>query len=172
MQIKHWAKNAAIPLALLELTGCVTQGTGPQTVVGVAPKAPANAPAGTCWSTTATPATVQTITRQVVVRPATYDLEGNQVSTTQYKTETRQEIIEDRQETFFETPCDDVLTPAFIASLQRALTARGFYAGIQTGVFDPPTRAAIRAFQQPDGIDSGVLSLAAARKLGLVAVAG
>lgn len=168
MQIKH----VAITLALLGLAGCTPQGAGLRTVVGVAPKAPANAAPGTCWSTTATPATIQTITRQVVVRPATYDLEGNQVSTTQYKTETRQEIIEDRRETFFETPCDDVLTPAFIASLQRALMARGLYAGIQTGVLDPPTRAAIRAFQKPDGIDSGVLSLAAARKLGLVAVAG
>ena len=165
-------KLCSMILALVAMAGCTPQGAETGTVIGVAPSAPANAPPGTCWSTTATPATIQTTTRQVLVQPATYDLDGNQVSTAQYKTETRQDIIEDRRETFFETPCDDVLTPAFIASLQRALMARGLYTGVQTGVLDPPTRAAIRAFQKPDGIDSGVLSLAAARKLGLVAVAG
>lgn len=168
MNVTQWF----VTLTLLALAGCDVPGTGLGTVTGLAPKAPPGAPEGTCWSTTATPATIQTVTRQVLVRPATYDLDGNQVSTAQYRTETRQEIIEDRQETFFETPCDDILTPMFIASLQRALTARGLYAGSVTGVFDPPTRDAIRAFQKPDGIDSGILSLAAARKLGLVSVAG
>lgn len=155
---------------LVVTTLCACDPVVPRALVGA--NAPPGAPAGTCWATTATPATIQTITRQVLVRPATYDLDGNQVSTAQYKTETRQEIVEDRRETWFETPCPDVLTPEFIATLQRALTARGVYAGAITGRIDQPTRNAIRAFQKPDGVDSGELSLAAARKLGLVAVAG
>lgn len=32
------------------------------------------------------------------------------------------------------------------------------------------TRAAVRRYQKPQGLDSGILSLAAARKLGLVAL--
>jgi peptidoglycan hydrolase-like protein with peptidoglycan-binding domain len=35
---------------------------------------------------------------------------------------------------------------------------------------DNRTRAAVRRFQKPQGLDSGILSLAAARKLGLVAI--
>jgi peptidoglycan hydrolase-like protein with peptidoglycan-binding domain len=35
---------------------------------------------------------------------------------------------------------------------------------------DARTRAAVRAYQKPEGLDSGILSLAAARRLGLVAV--
>lgn len=69
-----------------------------------------------------------------------------------------------------ETPCDTNLTPDFQASLQRALQARGLYAGPITGQMDAGTEAAIRAFQAPLGLDSPILSLAAAERLGLVAV--
>lgn len=71
---------------------------------------------------------------------------------------------------WFETPCAADLDPDFAASLQRALKARGLYSGAITGRMDEATRAAIRRYQQPHGLDSGTLSLAAARRLGLVAV--
>ncbi len=88
-----------------------------------------------------------------------------------YKLETRQAIVKERRELWFETPCEDQLTPDFLASLQRALKARGHYHGGITGQMDSRTRRAIRHYQAPQGLDSGILSLAAARKLGLVAVA-
>lgn len=72
--------------------------------------------------------------------------------------------------TRFEIPCADDLPTDFTASLQRALSARALYSGAITGKMDASTRAAVRRYQQPDGIDSGTLSLAAARKLGLIAV--
>lgn len=72
--------------------------------------------------------------------------------------------------TRFEIPCADDLPADFTASLQRALSARALYSGAITGKMDANTRAAVRRYQQPDGIDSGTLSLAAARKLGLIAV--
>lgn len=72
--------------------------------------------------------------------------------------------------TRFEIPCADNLPADFTASLQRALSARALYSGAITGQMDANTRAAVRRYQQPDGIDSGTLSLAAARKLGLIAV--
>ncbi|MCU4653986.1 peptidoglycan-binding protein [Roseibacterium sp. SDUM158016] len=69
---------------------------------------------------------------------------------------------------WFEYPCRAETDAAFIASVQRALAARGLYGGPATGRLDPPTRAAITAYQRDFGLDSGVLSLAAARALGLV----
>ncbi|MEJ6394312.1 peptidoglycan-binding domain-containing protein [Gymnodinialimonas sp. 2305UL16-5] len=77
-------------------------------------------------------------------------------------------IVEDRTETWFETPCELDDDAEFTATLQRALAARGLYGGEITGTLDPATAAAIRAYQAPQGLDSSVLSLAAARQLGLV----
>ena len=57
---------------------------------------------------------------------------------------------------------------AFVASLQRALKARGFYLQPLTGVLDAHTSEAVRRFQADRGLDSLRLSLAAARELGIV----
>ena len=62
------------------------------------------------------------------------------------------------------------MTPEFISSVQRALDVRGFYSGALTGRMDARTLRAVRKYQAPQGLDSSVLSLAAARKLGLVAL--
>ncbi|MEM6376010.1 MAG: peptidoglycan-binding domain-containing protein, partial [Pseudomonadota bacterium] len=70
----------------------------------------------------------------------------------------------------FEILCPDLLTPDFVASVQRALAARGFFTGPVTGELDPESRAAIAAYQAEQGLESDALSLAAARRLGLVAV--
>jgi uncharacterized protein (DUF2126 family) len=64
-----------------------------------------------------------------------------------------------------ETPSD---SPLF-RDLQRALKARGLFPGAVTGVEDAATREATRRFQAARGLDSGTLSLAAARELGIVA---
>jgi hypothetical protein len=87
-----------------------------------------------------------------------------------YKTETRQAIVRERRETWFQAPCDEDLPPDFTATLQRARQARGHYRGAISGEMDARTRAAIRRFQKPQGLDSSILSLKAAQQLGLVAV--
>ena len=87
-----------------------------------------------------------------------------------YKTDTRQRIVRERRELWFEALCDSRLTPEFVASLQRALAVRGLYAGPVTGSVDARTRNAIRSYQKAQGLDSAVLSLAAARQLGLVTI--
>lgn len=69
---------------------------------------------------------------------------------------------------WFEIPCGVERDPAFVASLQRALAARGLHGGAVTGEMDGETRAAVEAYQRELGLRSGVLSLAAARALGLV----
>lgn len=71
---------------------------------------------------------------------------------------------------WFPTPCPAALTPTLVGDLQRALAARGLYHGPATGRPDAATAEAVRRFQAPLGLDSPVLSLAAARHLGLVPV--
>ncbi|MEL7262910.1 MAG: peptidoglycan-binding domain-containing protein, partial [Pseudomonadota bacterium] len=87
-----------------------------------------------------------------------------------YKTEAQQIVVQPRRENWFEIPCAAVLTPDFIASLQRALQARGYYNGPATGEIDLRTRQAIHRYQRSEGFDNPTLTVAAARKLGLIAV--
>jgi hypothetical protein len=72
------------------------------------------------------------------------------------------------EDRLFAVPCPDRLTPDLWASVQRALAARGLYSGPITGTPDAATGEAVRRFQAPLGLDSPVLSLDAARLLGLV----
>lgn len=132
--------------------------------------APPGAEPGTCWGKEITPAIIETVTQQIVVQPARVQDDGTVLQPAVYRTETSQEIVRERRESWFERPCDTVMTAEFLSSLQRALAARGFYRGPVNGEMDKPTRAAVRRYQEPLGLDSGILSLAAARKLGLVAV--
>lgn len=160
-------------LALAAMASCAPSqdGTdgGPDIVQSLA-EAPPGAPTGTCWGKVVTPAVIETITDQIMVQPPEIDTDGTVRRQGVFRTETRQEIVLERQVTWFETPCAADLGPDFIASLQRALKARDVYRGAITGKVDDRTRAAVRQYQQKDGLDSGILSLASARKLGLVAV--
>jgi hypothetical protein len=156
------------------LTGCgggvpLTGGAEPE-VVQMLQTAPPGADPGTCWGKDVSPAVIETVTEQIMLQPAEILADGSIAAPAIYKTETRQAIVKERRETWFETPCAADLTPEFNASVQRALKVRGLYRGPVHGQLDGLTRAAIRAYQKPQGLDSGILSLAAARKLGLVAV--
>jgi len=132
--------------------------------------APPGAEPGTCWGKNVTPAIIETVTNQVMLQPAQVMSDGSVTQPAVFKTETRQEIIRERRETWFLTPCAAQMTPEFIASVQRALAARGMYRGAVSGEMDATTRAAVRRYQKPQGLNSGILSMAAARKMGLVAL--
>lgn len=164
----------AIAAALfLALGACQAQaplGAGEPGVTRLFQPAPPGAAPGTCWGKTETPAVIETVTEQVLVQPAEVLADGSVTAPPAYRTETRQMIVEERRETWFETPCEDVLTVEFVQSLQRALAARGLYGGPLTGEMDARTRHAVRRFQAPGGLDSGILSLDTARRLGLVAI--
>lgn len=69
---------------------------------------------------------------------------------------------------WFRYPCLAETEAEFIASTQRALAARDLYGGAASGEMNAATRTAIIAFQRPLGLRSGILSVAAARALGLV----
>lgn len=72
------------------------------------------------------------------------------------------------EETAFRVPCPELMTTDFIATLQRALAARGQYDGPITGQADRATRDAVRVFQRIQGFDSPILTLDTAQRLGLV----
>lgn len=105
-----------------------------------------------------------------MVHPPVADPQGKVIQPAVFATETRQNIVSPREERFFETLCPDDISPEYVASLQRALAARGVYTGPITGLWNRPTAEAVHRFQTPLGIDSSTLSLDAARRLGLTAV--
>jgi hypothetical protein len=122
-----------------------------------------------CWADDVTPAIIETVTEQVQVQPEVLGPDGAVVRAAVFESKSAQRIVQDRRDVWFRTPCAAVLTLDFVASLQRALKARGFYTEALTGQLDAPTRRAIRLYQAPLGLDSERLSLAAARRLGIAA---
>ncbi|WP_224815574.1 peptidoglycan-binding domain-containing protein [Hasllibacter sp. MH4015] len=128
---------------------------------------PPDADPASCYGREVDPAVIETVTEQILVEPEQLDRNGNIRRPAVFVTATEQRIVEDRTETWFETPCAMEGNADYIATLQRALAARGHYTGPVTGRMDRATVQAVRAYQQPQGLDSGVLSLAAARQLGL-----
>lgn len=132
---------------------------------------PPKGPGGACWQSDIRPAVIETVTEQVLVTPERRDAAGRIEQPAVYASESHQRILSDRGAIWFRVPCPPEMTPEFIASLQRALKARGLYLRAPTGVMDAPTRTALRRYQRAHGLDSDHLSLAAARALGLI-VAG
>jgi len=126
---------------------------------------------GTCFARATTPAVIETVTEQVIVQPAATQDDGTVVSPATFRTNTHQRILRERREVEFETPCADVQTPQFLASIQRALLARGYYRGPITGQENPALTSALERFQtDQDDVQTGQLTLKTARTLGLVAL--
>lgn len=132
---------------------------------------PAAAP-GRCWHSEQRPALFETVTEQVLLSAETRDASGAVTRPATFRSESHQREIRPRQSIWFATPCpeDGIGAPTFTASLQRALKARGHYGAAVTGEMDGETQAALHRYQAANGLDSPVLSLAAGRALGLIAV--
>jgi hypothetical protein len=127
-------------------------------------------PAGGCFATEPVPAIYERIPGEILVVQAEIAEDGTVIRPPIYRRALVPRVVRPRDEMRFATPCPPALTPDFIASLQRALAARGLYGGAATGRMDATTRAAIRRFQRERGLDSGTLSLETARSLGLIAI--
>jgi hypothetical protein len=133
--------------------------------------APPDGPADACWARDEMPAIIETVTEQVLVTPERRAADGTITQAAIYTTNVDQRMVQEREVVWFQTPCGAAATDQnFLASLQRALKARGYYLHDLTGQMDPATRNALRRFQAERGLDSETLSLAAARELGLVEV--
>ena len=141
------------------LSGCAT---GPNETALRTDERPEGAAPNTCWAKQIKPAVIQTTITQSAI--------SGEAGETIYQTETQQSIVQEREEVWFEVPCQNIMDQEFIASVQRGLAARGFYNGAITGVLDARTAKALRLFQVPLGIDSQVLSILGAQRLGLVTI--
>lgn len=140
-------------------------------VVRLSQPGPPTRPEGACWESDVTPAVIETVTEQVLVTEEKRDAAGQVVTPATYRTDTRARMVRDREEVWFRAPCPADYTLEFVASLQRALKARGYYLLPLTGGLDAATRDAVRRYQADRGLDSPRLSLAAARELGLLPTA-
>lgn len=167
-------KFAAALASLVVLMACDgigdPQGNDLRELLFTGSEAPPWAAPGTCWGKDVTPAVVETVTEQIIVHPGEIDANGTVLRPASYRTETRQAILRERQEEWFESPCAATQDPEFIATLQRALAARAIYRGPVSGQMDQRTQEAVRRYQADEGVNSGILSINSARKLGLVAL--
>ena len=161
-------RTAPLVATLGLLAACA--GTGGPDLPALATAAISYDAQGHCYGTDISPAVIETVTVQEVDTPAVLDAEGRVVTPATYRSNIRQQIVREREEVRFETICPPRFTAEFVESLQRALKARGYYMGAVNGVLDTATGRAIQDFQRVDGPDSPLLSIAAARKLGLVAL--
>lgn len=130
---------------------------------------PPPGPEGACWASDTTPAVIETVTEQVVVTEEIRDDTGRVTTPASFQTKTHQRMVQDHEEVWFRAPCPEDVTVQFVASLQRAMKARGLYLLPVTGAMDADTQEAVRRFQADRGLDSPTLSLAAAKELGLIA---
>ncbi|MEO8241126.1 MAG: peptidoglycan-binding domain-containing protein [bacterium] len=132
---------------------------------------PPPGPEGTCWAHDRIPAVFETETEQSLVSAEVLDADGAVVSPATYRSVAKLRMVHDNDDIWFKAPCPDLITVDFLATLQRALKARGYYTLPLTGEMDAATTEAVRTYQADHGLDSPELSLAAARQLGLSATA-
>lgn len=163
-------------IALLALlVGCTNPGIGGAPVrrdlsAEIVP-AEGNAPSepeGECWAEDQLPAVIETATEQVVDKAEKRDAEGQITRPASYRSVSHQKIVQDRRDVRFRAPCANEMDAEFVATLQRALKARGYYRGVPTGRMDRATLDAVRAYQDRRGLASNKLSLAAAKEMGIV----
>ncbi|MFU8883018.1 MAG: peptidoglycan-binding domain-containing protein [Rhodobacterales bacterium] len=166
---------ACLALAFMVVTGFAACAPTPDTraamgLVGSMQDTPPGALDGTCWGKIVSPALIETVTEQRLLEPARLTPQGEVATAAIYRTETSQRIVTERSVMWFETPCPADMTPDVIATLQRALAVRAFYTGPVTGQIDAATSEAVGRYQASTGLQSRVLSLSAARALGVLAV--
>lgn len=170
------AAPLALIAAVLWLAACQSSGVPEapgradlaQDLVRLTEPGPPQGPEGACWASDVTPMVIETETSTVMVSAEQRGPDGALLAPAVFRSETRQNIVQEREEVWFRSPCPAEMTPDFIASLQRALKARGLYLLPLSGQMDAPTRAALRRFQADRGLESDRLALSAARELGLV----
>jgi len=151
--------------ALIALAGCAQTVAPEADDAGAGPRAN-----GQCTASEVTPAVYEQVMGQVMVVPEQRDAAGAVVHPPVYRNAPVPRLVRPRGEVRFPAPCPAQMTADFIASVQRALYARGYLTGTITREMDAATRAAIRRYQAERGLDSDQLSLDTARELGLVAV--
>lgn len=122
-----------------------------------------------CIATDVSPALIETESVQVLDTEEVLAADGTVITPAVYHSKFSPKIIRDREIIEFEAVCDAEESPEFVATLQRALKARGHLDGDITGKMDSRTKRSVRSYQSSQGLNSDILSLETARDLGLVA---
>ncbi|EPX80047.1 peptidoglycan-binding domain-containing protein [Litoreibacter arenae] len=170
-------RSLAAALLLAALAGCAPGNPGPDVTKLISPtqilaidmKPPADMP-GVCWGHVPGPQVTEIVSDIVLATPAKIGPDGNEIAPAIYREVTRPQTFNEGDGRWFTRTCDADMTPEFVMTLQRALAARGLYSGAVNGVMDQRTLRAVHDYQTPQGLDSAILSLSAARQLGLIAV--
>ncbi|WP_298256936.1 peptidoglycan-binding domain-containing protein [uncultured Litoreibacter sp.] len=170
-------RSLAAAVTLAVLTGCSPVSVGPDVTKLITPthitavdmKPPSELP-GVCWGHIPGPQITQIVSDIVIATPAQFGPNGEEISPAIYREVTRPQTFNEGDGRWFTRTCDADMTPEFVATLQRALAARGLYRGDINGLMDQRTLRAVQEFQTPQGLDSAVLSQSAAQQLGLIAV--
>ncbi len=159
----------------LWLAGCGQQIAvkAPQTAdladeaITITGEGPPPGPEGTCWAHDLIPAVFETTTEQTLVSAEVRDEAGSVVTPASYKSVSKLRVLNERRDIWFTAPCPEDMTVEFLATLQRALKARGYYTLPLTGEMDAATTEAVRHYQADLGLDSPLLSRAATQELGI-----
>ncbi|PTV94735.1 putative peptidoglycan binding protein [Rhodobacter aestuarii] len=122
-----------------------------------------------CFMEQFRPAVVETVTEHELVSAEVRDkTTGTVTRPASYRSTTQARIVEGGEVMWFQRVCEQDMTPALIATLQRALLARGYYTGDVTGQLSAQTQEAVKAYQAQRGLISPVLSRRAAQEMGLI----
>ncbi|MEM7466846.1 MAG: peptidoglycan-binding domain-containing protein, partial [Pseudomonadota bacterium] len=108
------------------------------------------------------PAEYKTVKVRKMVNPAgsrTIDIPAT------YQTVTKREQVADGYLEWRSILCDTNATPAVVRSLQTALTREGIYQGPIDGIIGSATAAAVRTYQQRNGLATGGITMATLKKL-------
>ena len=124
-----------------------------------------------CYARAARPAPIEVTVHDVVEAPALRLPDGTVLREEVRAAVTEMVEVDPAETDWFEAPCPLMAgDPSFVRQVQRALAARDLYGGPIHGRYDEATRRAAAAFQAATGPASGWLSLASARRLGLIAL--
>lgn len=123
---------------------------------------------GRCFAFSAPLMEPQIIVERVVSAPETTDENGNVLTAAVYRDEEREILVPVGEPERFEVICPQNLSQSFVATVQRALLARGYYVGSVNGLMDQQTRNAILSYQKDQGLRSPNLGVETAIGLGLV----
>ncbi len=126
-----------------------------------------------CFVPYTAPAVIETVTEQVLVQKEVREIDpdtGQSVVTSPaiYSTKTIQKIITDRREANIDIVCPRDQSIDFIQTLQRALTARGFYHSAINGQLDDRTKHAVRKVQKSYGVNISDVTIELAEYYGLI----
>lgn len=111
------------------------------------------------------PAKYKTVTRTVEASPAS--VQRTPVPET-YKTVSKTVEVAPARTVWTSVLCDVNTTPDVVTRLQRALKSAGHYGGPIDGVIGSQTKRGIRTYQAAQGVESDILTIDSAKKLGIL----